>query len=255
MNPIEKIQRRLAPVRTELLNHPVYARLDRIEALRVFMQHHVFAVWDFMSLLKTLQQRLTCTQTPWLPPANQIGCRLVNEIVLGEESDEDGHGSYASHFELYLRSMQRCGASTALITSFLDRLRTGASVAQALQDSDVPAPITEFVTHTFSVIATGNVCAVASVFAFGREDLLPDVFQAMVNKLQIEQSADLSDFLYYLERHIAVDGDQHGPMAASLLEHLCAGDAQNWQLAEDAAFDCLTARHRLWDAINNRLSQ
>src|SRR5262245_17345533 len=110
MPRIEKIKLRLAPLRESLLNHPVYARLDRVEALRVFMQHHVFAVWDFMSLLKTLQQRLTCTQTPWVPPTNHVGCRLINEIVLGEESDEDGQGKFASHFELYLRSMQQCGA-------------------------------------------------------------------------------------------------------------------------------------------------
>jgi hypothetical protein len=110
------------------------------------------------------------------------------------------------------------------------------------------------VTHTFSVIATDNLCIIASVFAFGREDLLPDVFQAMVNRLHAEQSVDLKDFLYYLERHIAVDGDQHGPMAASLLEHLCAGDDCNWQLAENAAIDALSARLRLWDAIDIQLA-
>ena len=100
MKPLHNIHARLAPLRKTLFEHPIYARIDCVDALHIFMQHHVFAVWDFMSLLKTLQQRLSYTHVPWLPPMDRQGCRLVNEIVLAEESDQDGRGGFASHFEL-----------------------------------------------------------------------------------------------------------------------------------------------------------
>src|SRR5882757_8318777 len=125
MKPLHNIHARLAPLRKSLLEHTIYARIDCVDALHIFMQHHVFAVWDFMSLLKSLQQRLSYTQVPWLPPMNRLGCRLVNEIVLGEESDEDGEEGYASHFELYQQAMQRCGAATTVVDQFLDQLRAG----------------------------------------------------------------------------------------------------------------------------------
>jgi len=219
------------------------------------MQHHVFAVWDFMSLLKTLQQRLSCTQVPWLPPMNRQGCRLVNEIVLGEESDEDGAGGYASHFELYHQSMQQCGADTTIIDHFLNELRAGLTVKQALVSAGVPNAVRDFVSQTFDVINTGDLCAIASTFAFGREDLLPDVFRQLVRKLGEDAAGDLSFFIYYLQRHIDVDDEQHGPMAAKLIEFLCGDSETNWRIAEDAAVKALESRLRLWDQVEGALAR
>jgi len=96
------------------------------------MEHHVFAVWDFQSLLKAMQQRLTCTSIPWVPTADAEARRIVNEIVLDEESDELPDGGYASHFELYLQSMQQAGADTAPIERLLASLSLGAPISQAL---------------------------------------------------------------------------------------------------------------------------
>ena len=129
MNRLQHIQERLTPLKAALLNHPIYQEIDRLDSLRLFMEHHVFAVWDFMSLLKALQRRLCCVEVPWLPAADPLGSRLVNEIVLAEESDDDGQGGFASHFELYHRAMTRCGANTAPIDGFLGELRQGKSVS------------------------------------------------------------------------------------------------------------------------------
>ena len=64
---VETIELRLAPLRRQVAGHPLYARVRTIEDVRIFMQSHVFAVWDFMSLLKALQRTLTCVDVPWTP--------------------------------------------------------------------------------------------------------------------------------------------------------------------------------------------
>src|SRR2546425_11084063 len=102
-----------------LLRMLLEEEIDRLDSLRLFMEHHAFAVWDFMSLLKALQRRLCCVEVPWLPAVDPLGSRLVNEIVLAEESDDDGRGGFASHFDLYHRAMTRCGANSAPIDGFL----------------------------------------------------------------------------------------------------------------------------------------
>jgi hypothetical protein len=84
----------LAIERTALLEHALYRRMASIDDLRTFMEHHVFAVWDLMSLLKSLQAKLTCVDVPWVPRATAEAQRLVNEIVLIEERDESADGGY-----------------------------------------------------------------------------------------------------------------------------------------------------------------
>jgi hypothetical protein len=224
VNQLQHIQERLTPLKAALLNHPIYQEIDHLDSLRLFMECHAFAVWDFMSLLKALQRRLCCVEVPWLPAVDPLGSRLVNQIVLAEESDDDGRGGIASHFELYHRAMTCCGANTALIDRFLGDLRRGKPVADALQSSRIPTFARQFVRQTFDIIEGGNLCSIASAFTFGREDLLPAVFQCIVDKLNVEAGGGLEDFKYYLNRHIGLDGDEHGPMANQLLLSLCGSD-------------------------------
>ncbi|REK18361.1 MAG: DUF3050 domain-containing protein [Planctomycetota bacterium] len=254
MTSTERIQARLAPTRQSLLEHAIYARIDSLPALRTFMEHHVFAVWDFMSLLKTLQQRLTTVHAPWLPPENREACRLVNEIVLAEESDEDGQGGYASHFELYLRAMQQCGADTSAVERFVERLHAGSSVPQALDSAKAPGAVVDFVTQTFAVIDSGDLCAIAATFTFGREELLPDLFRQMVRQLSVQADGSLDRFTYYLHRHIDLDDEQHGPMAERLVALLCGIDEANWRRAENAAAGALRSRERLWGGVETALA-
>lgn len=245
------IEGRLEPIRERLLNHPVYREIDRMDALRQFMELHVFAVWDFMSLLKTLQMRLCCVDVPWMAPADPQACRLINEIVLAEESDDDGRGGFASHFELYRRAMRQYGASMAGIDGLINALRGGASVQEAIDLPVVPEITRPFVEQTFRIIESGQLCAIASAFTFGREKVLPGVFQRIVDKLNAESRGQLNDFRYYLERHIELDGDEHGPMASRLVTSLCGANESLWQLTEETAVECLVAREKLWDGIYN----
>src|SRR5216683_2167675 len=176
----QHLKERLTPFKAALLNHPIYQEIDRLDSLRLFMEHHAFAVWDFMSLLKALQRRLCCVEVPWLPAADPLGSRLVNEIVLAEESDDDGRGGFASHFELYHWAMTRCGANTAALDGFLNELGRGQPLAAALEAPGIPASARLFVRRTFDIIEGGHLCAIAAAFAFGREALLPAVFQRLV---------------------------------------------------------------------------
>src|SRR3982074_3836661 len=96
----------LDALRAQLLDHPVYAEAASVEDLKRFMEEHVFAVWDFVSLRKRLQQDRSCTKVPWFPADNAKAARLINGIVIGEETDVDPDGSYVSHLDLYLRAME-----------------------------------------------------------------------------------------------------------------------------------------------------
>ena len=255
MSQITRLNTLLVPHRDALIHHPVYAKMQSLGALQVFMEHHVFAVWDFMSLLKALQQAICCTTVPWIPPTNTLGCRMINDIVRAEESDEDGSGNFASHFDLYRVSMEECGADITAIDTFINQLRHGTPWSTALDNSPISNAARDFVRETFAIIQTGDLCAIASAFTFGREDLLPDVFQSIVNQLNQQSNGQLRRFQYYLERHIGLDGDEHGPMATRLIKHLCGDDIAKWKTVEETAVRCLIARKKLWDAIDDAIDR
>ncbi len=241
-------------VRDSLLQHPVYQELTSAERVRAFMEHHVFAVWDFMSLLKRLQRELTVTTVPWMPGNEAQYARFINEIVLGEETDEDGQGGYISHFDLYIQAMEEAGADTSPIRSFLNRLEQGGSIAQALEAPEIPASVRQFVETTLEIAIDGKPHQVAAAFFFGREDIIPDMFTHLVRELE-EGGKPTDRLLYYLKRHIELDGDEHGPLAERLLAYLCAGDLRREQEALETAERCLESRIKLWDGVREQLAR
>jgi hypothetical protein len=247
---IEKLKGVIERSRRDVVNHPLYGRLDSVGAVVTFMEHHVFAVWDFMSLLKTLQGTLTCVQVPWVPNGPTASRRLINDIVLAEESDVLGDG-FISHFELYLDGMRQAGADTAAIDAFLGALRSGESVQPAMKQARVPAPSAQFVTATWEFIENAPVYCQAAAFAFGREDLIPEMFD-QVAALNAEHG-NLSLFVDYLRRHIQVDSEEHTPMAMQMLTDLCGNDTGKWRQCEETVQSALAARIRLWDGILDAL--
>ncbi len=253
MSGYEQIVSQLKPQKVQLLRHPIYRRLTKLEDLRLFMDHHVFAVWDFMCLLKALQRKLTCVDRYWRPASNASACRLINEIVLGEESDYDRLGKPSSHFELYRSSMRACGTSTLRIDRFLDSLNHGKSVEEALCEVNVPSSVSQFVLGTLNLIEHGELCEIAGVFALAREDLLPDLFSNIVDQLNRTSSGALDNFIYYLNRHIEVDGSEHGPMARKMVESICGDDSAKWILVENATRRALYARAQMWDGLLARM--
>jgi hypothetical protein len=244
--------RQLEPFRAQLANHQIYASLQTIEDIRTFMEHHVFAVWGFMSLLKSLQRQLSCVDVPWRPRGSPRVRRLINEIVLGEESD-DVDGTLA-HFELYHAAMTAAGANTGPIDAFLRALGDGSSVEAALANCAVPAGSRAFVTKTFEFIKSGEPHIIAAAFTFGREELIPDMFRKLVDSLAQRQTDALRLFVLYLDRHIELDEDHHGPMAAEMLAELCGDEEQRWNEATEAAVLALSARLTLWSTVMSEVT-
>jgi hypothetical protein len=239
-NNIQHINTQISEYKKAVVNHPLYIQLNTIEDVQKLMEIHVYAVWDFMSLLKGLQIELTCTTLPWKPVGDTKIRRLINSIVLEEESDVDSAGNPSSHYEMYLDAMKECGANTYEIDKFINNV------------SDVNLPkvntaIDSFLATTFDILNSGEAHKIAAAFTFGREDLIPDMFTAIVNDLSKENKLD--KFVYYLERHIELDGGEHGPLALELISNLCGEDKQKWKEVEETAIACLVARKELWDLV------
>ncbi|TCP64427.1 DUF3050 domain-containing protein [Baia soyae] len=235
-------------VRDQLLKHPIYEAMTSPDRVRIFMKHHVFAVWDFMSLAKRLQNSLTTTTLPWVPSPNAHYARFINEIVLGEETDEDGQGGYASHFELYVEAMKEVQADTTWMESYLQDLEAGKDPIEVLQNSSLPPTIVQFVTYSLNLAFSAESHEVTSAFFFGREDLIPEMFTQLLSELD-NHDQSTERIRYYLNRHIELDGDTHGPLAEKLLNSLCESDPEKWKQAEEVALRSLQLRSQLWDGV------
>jgi len=251
--PLENIQTSIESLRAEIINHKVYDVISDLEDLRIFMEYHVYAVWDFMSLLKSLQINLTCTQVPWFPVGTGSTRALINEIVAGEESDVDANGDKKSHFEMYLDAMQQCGANTTQIGKFVDTLKATGDFEKAYADSDTPAEARSFVDYTFKIINSGEAHLQASTFTFGREDLIPNMFLTIVNDLNKKFPDQISLFKYYLDRHIEVDGDHHSHLALAMTSELCGDSESKWKAAKAATIESLQKRIELWDGAYHKI--
>ncbi len=232
----------------DLLQHSVYTKVHDLRSLQIFMESHVFAVWDFMTLLKTLQKRLTCVEIPWFPVQDSMAARLINEIVLAEESDEITPGYYSSHFDLYLKAMKEIGANIRPIRNFIGMLEKGIYPKQALSALKIPDSTKTFVLTTLE-ISNRSTHEVAAAFLFGREEIIPHMFRKILIELEKKHRKLYKWFPLYLNRHIELDETQHAPMAKKLLENLCGTDPKKWKQAFHAAKLAANARFSLWDGI------
>ncbi|MDO3695842.1 DUF3050 domain-containing protein [Wenyingzhuangia sp. chi5] len=251
---IEDVQERIHSAINKLNSHELYKDLNSIQDIKQFMESHVFAVWDFMSLLKNLQIQLTCVSKVWIPVENPVTARFINEIVHGEETDINELGVPMSHFEMYLEAMKEVGASTARIELFINLIKQGVPVLDALKEVEVSEAVYDFVSYTFEIIDRGNVHEIAAAFTFGREDVIPEMFLEIVKETKKQnQDKAYTKLLYYLERHIELDGDEHGPLSLRMIEELCGTDEQKWQEVLTVSEQAIEKRIGLWSGIQLEL--
>jgi len=245
----------LVRLRDTLLDHPLYTSVVSVGDLRCFMEDHVFAVWDFMSLLKRLQQDMTCTRVPWLPADDPKAARLINDIVIGEETDVDPDGLFVSHHELYLRAMEDIGASTVQFDTFCSMVRAGNPVEVALTRVGVARHVRAFVANTITLANIGTTEEVLAAFFYGREDIIPEMFRRLLKTLYgaNREDHDLRHFIYYIDRHIELDGDSHGPKGKELLEDLLKTSPNKAKRAMRTACSSIEARIDLWNGTLGKL--
>jgi hypothetical protein len=235
--------------REDLAAHALYRELDTLEDLRRFMESHVFALWDFMSLLKRLQQAFTCVTLPWVPPLSPRVARIVNQAVTNEESGVDATGAYASRFQVYHRLMRDIGADTTHIDAVIANVEQGGGFRAEL----TPEPARSFVSNTFRLLERGKVHEIAAAFAFGREDSLPDGFHELLEALDATQPGLHDKARYFLDGQIGGGDAEHTPLALAMLHDLCGDDAEKWRDAAVAVDSAVAARLSLWDGIHARI--
>ncbi len=251
---LEDIETEIAPLRDKLLKHSLYQNIHTPEDLRLFLEYHVFAVWDFMSLLKALQQHLTCTTIPWIPTKNPELRHLINEIVLSEETDITRDGKYLSHYEMYIEAMQECGADTSRIETFISDLLSLKNVLVDIKLSQLPEAIKEFLNFTFFLIEEGKPHKIAAAFTFGREDFVPETFTSLLHKMQQYFPELCTDKLqYYLERHIELKANQYCPKALQMVSALCGDSDKKWKEAEETAILAIEKHIAFWDTIEQEI--
>lgn len=250
MQHIQQVNLAIEKQRQILLNHPLYEKIKTPKDLQIFMQSHVYAVWDFMSLLKALQIKLTCTQVPWFASEFPDTRYLINEIVLAEESDLTKDNRRLSHFEMYLEAMESAKADTSEILGFIENLKQNTPIHQNIEQASFSPAIKDFLNFTFQTIEQGKLHNIAAAFTFGREDLIPGMFTSILKKLQNNfPDTNLDQLIYYFERHIELDADEHGPMAMTMVKELAQEDPIKWQEVAEVSKLALEKRIALWDGI------
>ena len=251
----QRIEGRISHLKDKLTNHRLYKHLKDIEDVKRFTQYHVFAVWDFMSLLKALQNSLTCTKVPWVPNKNSNTARFINEIVLGEETDLNSEGKYKSHFDMYIDAMRSIDSDTSTIESFIKSINGGAAINDAMNLVNADNVIKEFVDFTFKIIDTKKDHMIASAFAFGREGMIAEMFIEILTGSSQINNTSYKPMIYYLERHIELDGDEHGPMAMKMISELCDDDESKIEETISVAEEALKQRIYLWDRITDDIAE
>lgn len=238
----------IASFNTRLESHPVYEAVKTIEDLQCFMEHHVYSVWDFMSLIKYLQSVVAPTRYPWVPAGDGNVRRFINELVLEEESDETREGGqHSSHFELYLDAMREIGANTDMSEKFVDTVAS-KGLPEALALPGIPEPSRLFTSKTFQHITDNKPHEVAAALALGREHIIPSIFRSILGRMKVSEH-DAPTFHFYLNRHIHLDEDFHAPLSLKLMNSLCDGDEIRIDEAINAARSAVEARLEFWDGV------
>lgn len=248
----------IEPLRASLDQHPVYRAVKTLDDLRCFMEHHVYSVWDFMSLVKFLQNHLAPAAVPWLPKGDAMVRRFINELVLEEESDQglpdaEGKDTYSSHFELYCQAMRDIGADATKALQFIEQVQQ-QDIHIALTIAPIPEPARQFSQATFNLLATKQPHLIGAALAIGREQIIPTMFRRLLDEMALTEW-QAPTFYYYLERHVHLDDELHGPLSLRLLDHLCQDDEQRIAEARQAAYQAVNSRIAFWDGVLKALEQ
>jgi hypothetical protein len=175
---------------------------------------------------------------------------FINEIVLSEESDYiDGIG-YVSHFEIYLEAMKEIDADSSKILELIDCVDRKGSVYEGINNLDILDEVKDFIKFDLDTALSGDLPKIVGSFTLGREKVIPNMFEHIVQS--VADASATNKFTTYLNRHIDIDGDRHGPLSSKLLDKLCCSD-KNLEVAYQAGIDSLNLRLKVWDKISENM--
>ena len=243
----------------KLNSHELFRTSDSFskEDLKIFMEYHVFAVWDFMSIVKELQHHICPSGYPWAPSKytkNGIA-HLINEITFSEESDKDKNGRFFSHFDLYIMAMKDIDANTENINKFIGKYCGNSNtLSENINGIDIPQESLEFVRSTFDCLSTNKISNIAAIFTYGRETTIPDMFIKILNKID-SNNLSFSNLRLYINRHIEIDSSRHGPLSLKLFEHTCDNNQEIYDEAIEYAIISIDKRIGLWDGVLRKITK
>lgn len=247
------LNQQLTDFKNKLQAHPAFNSIQSLAELKIFSAYHIFLVWDYMSLLKSLQTQLTCIQTPWKPVQSPYARYLINSLVLKAESDIAADGNYASHYEMYRDAMQAMNADTGLMDNLMAHIETDMPVIKAIELSNIPGPLKDFLEYTFWVVQKSSLHEQAAVLCYGREGFGHLLLYQRVVALQGNHTNELQPLIYYLRHKNEINEKYHSQLSAILLEQLCGTDEKKWHEASQAANQSLRNRIRLFDFIHEKI--
>ncbi len=242
----------------QLNSHELFKSSENfsVDELRIFMEYHVYAVWDFMSIVKSLQNHICPSNYPWKPnkyTRNGIA-HLINEIIFSEESDKDDDGNYFSHFDLYIMAMEDLGANTNNILKFVESCELNDSKFENSNNIDIPIESLDFLKNTFECLKSNNKANTAAIFTYGRETTIPDMFSKILNKIDSDNLL-FSKLRLYIKRHIQIDSSRHGPLSLKLFEYTCEDNQKIYNEAIGYAIKSIDKRILLWDGVLARIKK
>lgn len=253
----EELIEKLEPLNEKLRDHALYSAITKLDHVKEFMQGHMVCVWDFMTLVTKLQEHFTCCTVPWKLKSSALTRRFINEVVLGEESDTDQNDQAISHYELYYKAMKDLGASTDTIDKVTDVVEkyydNKQKLIAELKKIDVPVYLRDQVVFTLDTAINGKIHETAALFTYGRENLIPDMFLGILHHMRDSEMATkdetLDTLIFYLDRHVEVDGEDHGPISRALVSDIAVDNDEKWEEIYQASKKALELRIAVWDGL------
>ncbi len=247
MDNLVRNKKKLSELKHKITTHPLFAHKLEPKQVCKFMESHIFAVWGFMSILKSLQKKIAPNYLPWIPNENTKNglINFVNEIVLCEESDYIEGIGFVSHFEIYLMAMEQMGAKSDHLHKLITRIIDNGYDEKYLDDADTSDEVKNFLKYDLEVSFNGTLPEIIGVFTLGREKVIPNMFSYILTA--IEDRSSTNHLITYLQRHIDIDGDRHGPLSMKLLDVYC--DNAQLSLAYTSAIKSLELRLSVWDRV------
>ncbi len=243
--------KKINEIKKNIINHPLFHMRFNNEQLSHFMSIHVYAVWSFMSIVKSLQKNLTPQSIPWTPNhSTQNGmARFINEIIYTEESDEISKNTYLSHFEIYILAMRIIGVNTKPILSIVSHFKKNNYSRKYINSLNIPICAKHFINHDISIAKSRSLPKIVGVFCFGKETIIPFMFKQIIKAIPKRGNSVL---ISYFDRHIEIDGERHGPLAKKIFSEVCKKKSAS-TLAYLTAIEALKLRESMWDDIYTNL--